>query len=85
MYIANYGTILKTVELRLTKIKNKVDYQKTMNLWFIHQKNFGNILNQLKVLNKYIALIYFRKTMVLWENYGTMKKKYDAILKTMEH
>ena len=50
----NYGTMEKTIMVLYRELwnfdlplKKKVDYQKTMKLWFIIEK-YGNIQKQLK-------------------------------------
>ena len=68
-YPKNYGTIPKTMELRL-------DFwlPNDMKLWFIRGKN-ANIPKLLKSLNRYIAL-------ELWfsmKNYGTMEKLWKKL------
>ena len=86
------------MELRSTKEKNMVDYQK---LWIIVQKKTpnSNIPKQLKFLNKYLAsellftmekLWYYGKSYgtctipVAMELWFTMKKNSYTIDKSME-
>ena len=54
-YGQNYGTILSTMELRFTKKKNMVDYQKLRDfdlLW----KKLLKYTKIIEVLNRFLAL-----------------------------
>ena len=72
-----YRKLWKTMELRFTNEENMVDYQKLYELY--NEKTYGSIPNQLKFLNKFIAL----ELWITMENYGTMEKKYGTLEKTM--
>ena len=84
-YEQNYGTIPRT---SIYEGKKHSRFPKTNKLWFIMEKNYGNIQKWLKFLNKWIALEHWYTmeklfgameiTIVLWENYGT-KVNYSLL------
>ena len=66
-----YGTIPGTIELRFTKGKNMVDYQKTKKLWFIMEKTMVIYQNNWSFLTD----LWLQNFDLLCKNYGTMEKK----------